>query len=105
MDITGHRRDAAFRLIDLADYPLPHLDEPLPPSHGQYQNAHSHQWAATIAQCDGFIMLTPEYNHSTAGVLKNASAPHRVVGQEATIDGVGAGHRKELADQPHRGGR
>jgi NAD(P)H-dependent FMN reductase len=72
MDIASRRRAAEFRLIDLADYPLPHLDEPLPPSMGQYQNAHTHEWAATIAPCDGFIMVTPEYNHSTSGVLKNA---------------------------------
>src|SRR3954469_18313300 len=68
----ARRSDATFELIDLADYPLPHLDEPLPPSMGQYQNAHTHQWAATIASYDGFIFITPEYNHSTSGVLKNA---------------------------------
>src|SRR3954454_20670137 len=66
------RSDATFELIDLLDYPLPHLDEPLPPSMGQYQNAHTHQWAAKIAGYDGFIFITPEYNHSTSGVLKNA---------------------------------
>ncbi|MDX6282326.1 MAG: hypothetical protein QOH03_3397, partial [Kribbellaceae bacterium] len=67
-----NRADAEFELIDLADYPLPHLDEPLPPSMGQYQNEHTQQWAATIARYDGFIFVTPEYNHSTSGVLKNA---------------------------------
>src|SRR5438874_1607941 len=68
----AQRSDATFELIDLLDYPLPHLDEPLPPSMGQYQNAHTHQWAARIASYDGFIFITPEYNHSTSGVLKNA---------------------------------
>jgi len=72
MEHAKNRADAEFELIDLADYPLPHLDEPLPPSMGQYQNAHTHQWAATIAKYDGFIFVTPEYNHSTSGVLKNA---------------------------------
>src|SRR5881296_1135486 len=71
-DLASRRSDAKFELIDLADYPLPHLDEPLPPSMGQYQNTHTHQWAATIASYDGFIFITPEYNHSTSGVLKNA---------------------------------
>jgi NAD(P)H-dependent FMN reductase len=66
------RPDADFELIDLLDYPLPHLDEPMPPSMGQYQNQHTKDWAATIAQFDGFIFVTPEYNHSTSGVLKNA---------------------------------
>src|SRR4051812_38668564 len=72
MDIASRRDDAAFDLIDLADYPLPHLDEPLPPSMGQYQNLHTQEWAAKIGQYDGFIIVTPEYNHSTSGVLKNA---------------------------------
>jgi NAD(P)H-dependent FMN reductase len=72
MDEAGQRSDAEFELIDLADYPLPHLDEPLPPSMGQYQNAHTQEWAATIGRFDGFVFVTPEYNHSTSGVLKNA---------------------------------
>jgi NAD(P)H-dependent FMN reductase len=72
MDVATKRDDAQFDLIDLVDYPLPHLDEPLPPSMGQYQNQHTREWAAVIGQYDGFIIVTPEYNHSTSGVLKNA---------------------------------
>jgi NAD(P)H-dependent FMN reductase len=72
LDESTKRPDADFELIDLLDYPLPHLDEPMPPSMGQYQNQHTKDWAATIAQFDGFIFVTPEYNHSTSGVLKNA---------------------------------
>ena len=71
-EIAQERSDAEFELVDLRDYPLPHLDEPLPPSMGQYRNEHTKRWAATIASFDGFIMVTPEYNHSTSGVLKNA---------------------------------
>jgi NAD(P)H-dependent FMN reductase len=71
-DIASRRDDAEFELVDLRDYPLPHLDEPLPPSMGQYQNEHTRQWADKIASFDGFVMITPEYNHSTSGVLKNA---------------------------------
>jgi NAD(P)H-dependent FMN reductase len=72
MDQANRRTDAEFELVDLVDYPLPHLDEPLPPNMGQYQNAHTQDWAATIARFDGFVFVTPEYNHSTSGVLKNA---------------------------------
>ena len=72
MDQARHRTDAEFELVDLRDYPLPHLDEPLPPSMGQYQNEHTKQWADKIASFDGFVFVTPEYNHSTSGVLKNA---------------------------------
>jgi NAD(P)H-dependent FMN reductase len=72
MDHARRRPDAEFELVDLLDHPLPHLDEPLPPMMGQYQNAHTQDWAATIGQFDGFVFVTPEYNHSTSGVLKNA---------------------------------
>jgi NAD(P)H-dependent FMN reductase len=71
-DIAARRSDAEFELVDLRDYPLPHLDEPLPPAMGQYQNEHTRQWAEKIASFDGFVIVTPEYNHSTSGVLKNA---------------------------------
>ena len=71
-DLASRRDDAQFELVDLRDYPLPHLDEPLPPSLGQYQNEHTKQWAAKISSFDGFVIVTPEYNHGTSGVLKNA---------------------------------
>ena len=72
LDLAARRDDAEFDLIDLRDFPLPHLDEGLPPSLGQYQNDHTRRWAETIARFDGFVIVTPEYNHSTSGVLKNA---------------------------------
>ncbi|MBM7773440.1 NAD(P)H-dependent FMN reductase [Actinokineospora baliensis] len=71
-DIATRRADAEYELVDLRDYPLPHLDEPTPPSMGQYENEHTREWAAKIASFDGFVVITPEYNHSTSGVLKNA---------------------------------
>ncbi len=66
------RTDAEFELIDLADFELPHLDEAMPPSMGQYANAHTKAWAEKVAEFDGYIFVTPEYNHSTSGALKNA---------------------------------
>ncbi|MGW2294584.1 NADPH-dependent FMN reductase [Streptomyces violaceorubidus] len=71
-DAASRRTDAEFELIDLRDHPLPHLDEPLGAMHGHYQHAHTRAWAARIASFDGFVMVTPEYNRSTSGVLKNA---------------------------------
>jgi NAD(P)H-dependent FMN reductase len=64
--------DADYDLIDLLDHPLPYIDEAIPPSMGQYAGEHTKAWAATIAPYDGYIFVTPEYNHSTSGVLKNA---------------------------------
>ncbi|HEV7623738.1 MAG TPA: NAD(P)H-dependent oxidoreductase, partial [Amnibacterium sp.] len=64
--------DAEYELVDLATFALPHLDEAIPPSMGQYAQPHTRAWAEKIATFDGFVFVTPEYNHSTSGVLKNA---------------------------------
>jgi NAD(P)H-dependent FMN reductase len=69
---ASSRPGARYEVVDLADHPLPHLDEPMPPLLGQYQHDHTRTWAATIGLYDGFIFVSPEYNHSTSGVLKNA---------------------------------
>jgi NAD(P)H-dependent FMN reductase len=34
--LAGRRTDARFELVDIADFDLPLLDEPVPPSMGQY---------------------------------------------------------------------
>ena len=72
LDVARQRSAAEYELVDLADYPLPHLDEVYPPSLGRYEHEHTKQWAAAIESFDGFVIVTPEYNHSTSGVLKNA---------------------------------
>lgn len=70
--IAGKRKDAEYALIDIQDFNLPLLDEPLPPSRGQYSQPHTKAWAAKIAPQDAFVFVTPEYNHATSGALKNA---------------------------------
>jgi NAD(P)H-dependent FMN reductase len=66
------RDDAEYELVDLADFSLPHLDEATPASRGEYANEHTRAWADKVASFDGFVFVTPEYNHSTSGALKNA---------------------------------
>ncbi|WP_328388005.1 NADPH-dependent FMN reductase [Nocardia sp. NBC_00416] len=72
LDSAAQRGDAEFELIDLRDHPLPHLDEPVAPMFGPSVHEHTRAWADRIAPFDGFVMVTPEYNHSAPGVLKNA---------------------------------
>lgn len=72
LEHAGRRGDADYELLDLKDYPLPPLDEPIPPSAGKYAGAHTRAWAAVIASFDAFVFVTPEYNHSLPGPLKNA---------------------------------
>ncbi len=69
---TRNRKDARYELVDIRDYDLPLLDEPIPPSQGKYSQPHTKRWAEKIASFDAFVFVTPEYNHSTSGALKNA---------------------------------
>ncbi|SCL14200.1 NAD(P)H-dependent FMN reductase [Micromonospora nigra] len=71
-DIAAKRDDATAELVDLRDHRLPHLDSPLPPSIGPSTNPTVRRWAGTIAALDAFVFVTPEYNHSIPGVLKDA---------------------------------
>lgn len=66
------RTDASYELVDIRDYNLPLLDEPIPPSQGKYSQPHTRRWAEKIAAFDAFVFVTPEYNHGTSGALKNA---------------------------------
>ena len=71
-DLARKRTDAQFELVDLKEINLPLLDEPVPPAMGQYSKPHTKSWATKIDAFDGFVFVTPEYNHSTSGALKNA---------------------------------
>lgn len=71
-EVASKRSDIEVELVDIADYNLPLLDEPSPAASGQYTKEHTKKWAAKIAEADGFIFVTPEYNHSTSAALKNA---------------------------------
>ncbi len=70
--LAAKRGDAQFELVDIKDFGLPLLDEAAPPSLGKYSQPHTKAWAAKIDSFDGFVFVTPEYNHSTSGALKNA---------------------------------
>jgi NAD(P)H-dependent FMN reductase len=71
-EIASRRDDATYELIDIAEQGLPLLDEPVPPSQGKYSQPHTKAWAEKIASFDGFVFVTPEYNHGTSAALKNA---------------------------------
>ncbi|PJJ70592.1 NAD(P)H-dependent FMN reductase [Diaminobutyricimonas aerilata] len=71
-DLASRRDDAEYELVDLLDFALPHLDEAIPAAMGQYANEHTRRWAAKVAEFDGYVFVTPEYNHSTSAALKNA---------------------------------
>lgn len=68
------QKDIEAVMIDLKDYPLPFYEQPEEPAkiQGSYENEVANKWAAKISEMDGFIIVTPEYNHGYSGVLKNA---------------------------------
>lgn len=61
-------------LIDLAEYPMPFFAEPKSPRYNPDRDIDptAQKWLAKMAEQDAYIFVTPEYNHSIPGVLKNA---------------------------------
>jgi NAD(P)H-dependent FMN reductase len=68
------REELDVELVDLREYPLPFFDEPMSPIRmkGEYSNEVANRWARKVAEADGYIIVSPEYNHGYSAVLKNA---------------------------------
>lgn len=66
------RDGVTVELLDLADFALPVLDEPRPAAYGEYSRPHTRAWSAAVDAADAFVIVTPEYNRSIPGALKNA---------------------------------
>jgi len=68
------QKEAVVEVLDLRDYDMPFFNEPMSPSFKQepYKNEAVAHFTKKIEEADGFVMVTPEYNHGTSGVLKNA---------------------------------
>jgi NAD(P)H-dependent FMN reductase len=73
-EIAKKRNDADFELVDIKDFNLPLLDEPISAaaSIGQYSKEHTKIWSAKIDSFDAYVFVTAEYNHGIPGALKNA---------------------------------
>lgn len=72
MDLAGKRTDLEFELIDLREYPLPFFNEVASNMWRPTQSAEGLRWQKKLAEFDGYVILTAEYNHGPSGVLKNA---------------------------------
>ena len=66
------RDDFKVEVVDLKEWDLPMFAEAKSPAAGDYQNPIQARWAQKIAEADGYIFISPEYNHSFTGALKNA---------------------------------
>jgi NAD(P)H-dependent FMN reductase len=72
LEQAAGRPGATYELLDLADFPLPPFDEAVSPAYVPSTRDDVVRWAETVAAYDGFVFVTPEYNHSIPGALKNA---------------------------------
>ena len=70
--ICAERADMSVELIDLRDYPMPFFDEPATNAWVPSKNEVAQRWQKKVAEFDGYIFVTAEYNRSIPAVLKNA---------------------------------
>ncbi|HSH17970.1 MAG TPA: NAD(P)H-dependent oxidoreductase [Candidatus Saccharimonadales bacterium] len=69
-----NNEDVQVEMIDLADYPLPFFAEAISPRYNPNRTVSPQvqKFLDVMNAQDAFIFVTPEYNHSIPGVLKNA---------------------------------
>jgi len=70
--IATQRNDTTFEVLDLREFPLPFFDEVASNAYAPSKNSIAQKWQMKLAEFDGFIFVTGEYNHSISAVLKNA---------------------------------
>jgi len=71
-EVAGSRGDMDVELIDLREYPMPFFDESASNAWVPSSNAVAQRWQKKVAEFDGYIFVTAEYNRSVPAVLKNA---------------------------------
>jgi NAD(P)H-dependent FMN reductase len=70
--LAAGRPDLTFELVDLKAWELPFLSTPIPPEMAPPQDPLIQRWEAKLAEADGYVFVTPEYNHGYPAALKNA---------------------------------
>ena len=68
------RQDATYELVDLKSFDVPLLTSATVPGAAdkKYDSEQVTRWSGAIDSYDGFIFVTPEYNHGVPGGFKNA---------------------------------
>lgn len=70
--IAGSRSDIEVEMLDLRDYPMPFFAEAASPAYAPSKNEVAQRWQQKLAACDGFVVITAEYNHGPTAAIKNA---------------------------------
>lgn len=73
-DFAVNRNDEGveYEIVELADYDLPLLGSKLSEDRQAAAGAAIQAWSEKMASFDGYVFITPEYNHALGGALKNA---------------------------------
>ena len=99
----SYTTEVDFELVDLKDYPLPLFDEASSPAYTSDLKAKDQQapWAAKMDELDGYIFITPEYNHGISSALKNALdyVYHELTDKAAGIVSYGSSGGVRAAEQ------
>jgi NAD(P)H-dependent FMN reductase len=71
-EYAAARDDIDAEIVDLRDFPLPLFNEVASNAWAPTQNEVGQRWQKKLAEFDGYIFVTAEYNRSITGALKNA---------------------------------
>lgn len=71
-DKARARGDWEVELVDLKDFDLPLFNEVASNAWAPSQDPRVVAWQTKVGEFDGYIFVTPEYNRSITGALKNA---------------------------------
>lgn len=73
LEQANQRGDADYSLVDVKSFDLP-LVTGAPPvtKNKQYDDERVQRWSDAIDALDGYVFVTPEYNHGLPGAFKNA---------------------------------
>lgn len=74
LDFATKRGDEGveYEIVHLSEYELPLMGAKVPAEYQEKANAAIQAWSEKMASFDGYIFITPEYNHALGGALKNA---------------------------------
>ena len=65
-------KDAEIKFLTVRDYDLPFFDDDVPLMVPDRQlTGNAQKWVEDVKDADGYLIITPEYNRSIPGVLKN----------------------------------
>lgn len=73
-DAAHQRENATYEVLDLKEFNVPLLTAATVPgaANKQYEDPRVTAWSQAVNSCDGFVFITPEYNHGVPGAMKNA---------------------------------